>query len=109
MAQTSEPVQPIAAAKVTDPAKVELGKKLTADKPGLKVIYSSGYSPDAVQEGVAFVEGVNYLAKPYDARTLITMVNKLFPAERSPVGRPPSEVATGVSQAALELALSDIS
>ena len=31
MAQTSEPVQPIAAAKVTEPAKVELGKKLFFD------------------------------------------------------------------------------
>lgn len=31
MAQTSEPIQPIAAAKVTEPAKVELGKKLFFD------------------------------------------------------------------------------
>ena len=43
----------------------ELAVQLRAGKPGLKVIYMSGYSGVAVGCGVDLREGVNFLQKPY--------------------------------------------
>jgi hypothetical protein len=43
----------------------ELADTLRAENPQLKVIYTSGYSPDAVARGLTLVEGVTFLQKPY--------------------------------------------
>jgi two-component system, cell cycle sensor histidine kinase and response regulator CckA len=52
----------------------ELAERLQADQPGLPVIYTSGYSADAVAQGFALVEGVNFLQKPYGPLKLLTAV-----------------------------------
>ncbi|MEW6158374.1 MAG: PAS domain S-box protein [Verrucomicrobiota bacterium] len=43
----------------------ELAERLLQEKPGLKVIYSSGYSVETMAQGVELLEGVNFLQKPY--------------------------------------------
>jgi PAS domain S-box-containing protein len=48
----------------------ELAQRLTAERPGLKVIYTSGYSPDLFDGSLALDEGVNYLPKPYNSAML---------------------------------------
>jgi PAS domain S-box-containing protein len=49
----------------------ELAKRLRAQKPSLKVVYTSGYSPELLHPGVAIKEGVNFLSKPYVPAKLI--------------------------------------
>ncbi len=53
---------------------LELAKLLLGHNPRLKVIYSSGYSPDIAAQGVALREGVNFLTKPYSPQTLAETV-----------------------------------
>ncbi len=48
----------------------ELGKKLIAEKPELKVIYCSGYSLAMVGTDMVLQEGLNFLQKPYHPRKL---------------------------------------
>lgn len=43
----------------------ELADRLKASKPGLKVIYTSGYSPEVVRQGITIEEGINFIQKPY--------------------------------------------
>ena len=55
---------------------LDLTENLQALKPGLKVIISSGYSPEMVQAGVPTQPGVFYLPKPYDAKVLADVVRQ---------------------------------
>ncbi len=48
----------------------ELARRLLADRPDLKVIYTSGYSPDLFDGSLILEEGVNYLPKPYNSAML---------------------------------------
>jgi PAS domain S-box-containing protein len=53
---------------------LELAEKLRATKPNLKVIISSGYSPEMVQLGKATKQGIAYLTKPYEVSVLSATV-----------------------------------
>ncbi|MGO9310400.1 MAG: ATP-binding protein [Spirochaetia bacterium] len=44
---------------------LELAEEFRKDKPGLKIIISSGYSAEVSQLGKATAEGIVYLPKPY--------------------------------------------
>jgi CheY-like chemotaxis protein len=57
----------------------DLADRLRHEKPGLKVIYSSGYSED-VLAGSAAAPGANYLAKPYDPSRLVKTVRECLDA-----------------------------
>ncbi|HYK89636.1 MAG TPA: response regulator [Acidobacteriota bacterium] len=48
----------------------ELAQKLLAQKPDLRVIFTSGYSAETLGQDMALQEGVNFLQKPYDLRQL---------------------------------------
>ncbi len=52
----------------------ELAIKLLAEKPVLKVIYSSGYSLAVVGADMVLQEGLNFLQKPYHPRKLAQAV-----------------------------------
>ena len=52
----------------------QLAEKLKADNPDLKVIYTTGYSPDLMGKDVALREGVNFLKKPYPPQKLVQTV-----------------------------------
>ena len=60
----------------------ELAARLTDERPDLKVIYSSGYSASLFQEGQDLVPGRNFLPKPYDASSVVTMIRRVA-AERT--------------------------
>lgn len=47
-----------------------LAQLLQTTKPGLKVLYTTGYSLDLVQSNLALKRGVNLLPKPYNASSL---------------------------------------
>ena len=62
----------------------ELARKLQVDKPGLKVIYSSGYSRELLSPESGLQEGFNFLPKPYTPEKLVTVVRQcLEPARHS--------------------------
>jgi PAS domain S-box-containing protein len=52
----------------------QLAERLLAEKPSLRVIYSSGYSVDLAASGHHFQEGVNFLSKPYRPEDLVKIV-----------------------------------
>jgi two-component system, cell cycle sensor histidine kinase and response regulator CckA len=54
----------------------QLAERLQQDEPGLKVIYTSGYSPGMAGKDIALLEGFNFLAKPYPPRKLAQAVRE---------------------------------
>jgi len=49
----------------------QLAERLQRERPELGVIFTSGYSAEAVdRDAAALVDGVNFLQKPYEARKL---------------------------------------
>ena len=52
----------------------ELAEKLKAQKPRLKVIYTSGYSVETIGKDFAFKRGLNFLQKPYHPLALLKVV-----------------------------------
>jgi PAS domain S-box-containing protein len=48
----------------------ELAERLQAERPGLKVIFTSGYSAEVVGREFSLQVGVNYLPKPYHPQSL---------------------------------------
>jgi len=52
----------------------ELAEKLLLEKPGLKVLYTSGYSMDLVGPGLATSKNFIFLQKPYHPEVLAQTV-----------------------------------
>ncbi|MEO6181593.1 MAG: response regulator [Verrucomicrobiota bacterium] len=52
----------------------ELADKFKADKPRLKVIYTSGYSVETIGKDFSYKRGLNFLQKPYHPLTLAKVV-----------------------------------
>ena len=52
----------------------ELADRLLAEKPGLKVIYSSGYTDDMLGAGSPLRDNPNFLEKPFDSHKLLKRV-----------------------------------
>jgi nitrogen-specific signal transduction histidine kinase/FixJ family two-component response regulator len=52
----------------------ELSNILQLRNPQLKVIYTSGYSPEVLKKDSQVIQGVNFLPKPYDPQTLLRAV-----------------------------------
>jgi len=63
----------------------QLAERLQQDDPGLKVVYTSGYSPGMAGKDIALLEGFNFLAKPYPPSKLAQVVRE------SLNGKPPSQ------------------
>jgi CheY-like chemotaxis protein len=52
----------------------DLAKQLQSRDPTLKVLYTSGYSPETLRKDSMFIQGINFLPKPYDFQTLLNAV-----------------------------------
>ena len=61
----------------------ELAELLKARRPGLKVIYTSGYSPGMAGKDLSLLEDRNFLPKPYSIGKLTQFVRECLekPAE----------------------------
>ena len=64
----------------------ELAQRLLAQRPDLKVIYTSGYSPDLFDPSLILEEGVNYLPKPYTSDTLAQILHTSLDLTATPHG-----------------------
>jgi two-component system, cell cycle sensor histidine kinase and response regulator CckA len=60
----------------------QLAERLQAEDPGLKVIYTSGYSPGMAGKDIALLEGFNFLAKPYPPSRLADVVRDCLDGKR---------------------------
>jgi PAS domain S-box-containing protein len=58
----------------------ELGERLARENPRLKVIYASGYSPEFVSKDSFLEEGVNFIAKPFQAQKLARIIRQSLDA-----------------------------
>jgi len=54
----------------------ELAEKFTMQKPGLKVVYISGYSLQVAGKGFTVMDGLNFLQKPFDGAKLALAVRQ---------------------------------
>jgi PAS domain S-box-containing protein len=54
----------------------DLAEKLRYEQPGLKVIFTSGYSADIVGKNFKLEPGLNFLQKPYQPQTLALAVRR---------------------------------
>ncbi|MCC6233610.1 MAG: response regulator, partial [Verrucomicrobiales bacterium] len=61
---------------------LELAERLREQRPGLRVIISSGYSAEIVQAGVPTKAGIVYLPKPYATSTLADAVRRCLELAR---------------------------
>ena len=48
----------------------DVAEKLRAQKPSLRVIFSTGYSPAKVAQGLNLIENANFIQKPYGPQVL---------------------------------------
>jgi CheY-like chemotaxis protein len=54
----------------------ELAEKFSAHKPGLKIIFISGYSLQVAGKGFSEADGLNFLQKPFDGAKLAWAVRR---------------------------------
>jgi len=59
----------------------DLAERLWADKPGLKVIFSSGYGADALGKNFKLDPKLNFLQKPYLPQTLSRAIRRCLDEE----------------------------
>jgi CheY-like chemotaxis protein len=55
---------------------MELAKILLAENPSVRVIFTSGYSPDAMRGGFELRDGLNFLPKPYPFHELAKILRR---------------------------------
>jgi CheY-like chemotaxis protein len=77
----------------------ELAARLCAERPGLRVLYSSGYPSDAVGEDGVLAEGLDFLQKPYEAAVLAERVREILDRPRLPPGGDGQPASTSTSVA----------
>lgn len=53
---------------------LELSNRLTKEKPGLKVVYTSGYTDEMLKEGSELRHSPNFLEKPYGTEVLLRKI-----------------------------------
>jgi two-component system cell cycle sensor histidine kinase/response regulator CckA len=58
----------------------QLAEKLRADRPELKVIFTSGYSEDVIGQDFVLLRGLKFLQKPYPPRKLALAVRDCLDA-----------------------------
>jgi two-component system, cell cycle sensor histidine kinase and response regulator CckA len=72
----------------------ELAKELIKRNPSLKIIYTSGYSPEILKQDSLLAQGINFLPKPYDLPALLKAVRLCLDGGRLPQ----YEVRAGITQ-----------
>ena len=69
----------------------ELATKLRADKPSLKIIYTSGHSTHLLGKDSGLQVGLNFLPKPYNPQSLAATVRRCLDSQPLPALNAPSE------------------
>jgi CheY-like chemotaxis protein len=61
----------------------QLAQRLQADRPDLKVIFSSGYDREAFTQDNLLKTGINFLQKPYPLGSLTPMIRHSLDTEQA--------------------------
>jgi PAS domain S-box-containing protein len=56
----------------------ELAEQLRRTRPGLRIVFMSGYNPELMSRGFAASAGTRFLQKPFSPRTLLVEVHRLL-------------------------------
>jgi PAS domain S-box-containing protein len=64
---------------------LQLAEKVQAEKPGLKVLYMTGYSADLAGKNTSLIEGINFLQKPFAPESLARALRVLL--KKAPANR----------------------
>jgi len=56
----------------------ELAERITAIKPGLKTLFMSGYTADAIAHRGVLEEGIHFLQKPFSLDALAKKVREVL-------------------------------
>jgi PAS domain S-box-containing protein len=72
----------------------ELAKDLAGRNPDIKIIYTSGYSPEILKQDSLLTQGINFLPKPYDLPSLLKAVRLCLDGGKLPL----YEVRAGQTQ-----------
>lgn len=67
----------------------QLAERLVVQRPGLRVLYMSGYTDDAILQHGVLDSGVAYLQKPLTPSLLACKVREVLDARSADTGRPP--------------------
>jgi len=62
----------------------QLAKELIKRNPRLKIIYTSGYSPEILKQDSILAQGINFLPKPYDLTALLKAIRLCLDGGRLP-------------------------
>jgi len=62
----------------------QLAQELIKRNPRLKIIYTSGYSPEILKQDSLLAQGINFLPKPYDLPALLKAVRLCLDGGRLP-------------------------
>jgi len=63
----------------------ELARRIAAIKPGIKCLYTSGYTANVIAHHGVLDEGVNFLEKPFSLSELALRVRHALERELSPI------------------------
>ena len=74
---------------------LELATRLSADRPDLRVVFTSGYSRETSAGAVSLVPGIDFLEKPYHVRQLLSIVRRRLDAPDASVAGPRPPTAAG--------------
>jgi FixJ family two-component response regulator len=76
----------------------ELGARLLAERPELKVVYTSGYTDRFATADFILEEGKNFVQKPYQPEKLVRVIRENLDmaqgATSAASAAPPSEIST---------------
>jgi two-component system cell cycle sensor histidine kinase/response regulator CckA len=56
----------------------EIAQELRTSRPGLKVIFTSGYDQQSVADQMKSVKGAKFISKPYSVKALLELVRGCF-------------------------------
>ncbi|MGA2788204.1 MAG: hypothetical protein ABSF60_11820, partial [Verrucomicrobiota bacterium] len=76
-----------------------MAKWLKATYPDLKILYTSGYTDDAIAQHGALEAGVKFLCKPYTPATLACKVRAMLDNETDSAFLRKQDVASGAKSA----------
>ena len=62
---------------------IELSDRLRHNRPGLPVMYMSGFPEPTVGDGVAEAPGAHFISKPFDRQGLLRAVRRALDAAGS--------------------------
>ena len=65
-------------------AFARVARRLRAAKPGLRVVFSSGYSAEIAGRELKLADGENFLQKPFTSDALLEMVRRAIDGRASP-------------------------